>query len=457
MTSSKKIINPITEGTIWKALLIFFFPILLGTLFQQFYNTIDAVIIGKFEGKEALAAVGGGTAVFLALLIGFFIGTSSGASVVISQLIGAKNDELASKATHTAIIFSVAGGAVMTLGGILSSSWVLKITGTPEDIMELSLDYLKIFFVSMVPMFVYNMISGILRAAGDSKTPLYILIASVIANIFLDCLFVILFRWGVKGVAWATVISQIGSMIASFAVLFRKSDAIQFRFSKLECDFSLLAKMLKIGLPTGIQATFYGFSNIIIQASINSFGTTTIAAWAAYGKIDAVFWTVVNAFGVSVTTFSGQNYGAGKFDRVKKSMWQTLIISLCATLFFTFFFLLLGEKSFLLFTSDSNVISAGMEILQFLAPVWITYISIEVLSGTIRGVGVSFVPMIISLFGICALRIIWLFTAVPAFHSVKVTLGCYPLTWIVTSILYWIYWLSGKWQRFLDSAPLRSE
>lgn len=444
MTSSKKTINPITEGTIWKALLIFFFPILLGTLFQQLYNTIDAVIIGKFEGKEALAAVGGGTAVFLTLLIGFFLGTSSGASVIISQLIGAKNDIQTSKATHTAIIFSIVGGAIMTLGGILSSKWVLTITGTPEDIMDLSLDYLRIYFVSMIPMFVYNMISGILRAAGDSRKPLYILIAAVITNIALDCVFVIFFRWGVKGVAWATVISQIESMLASFVVLYRKNEAIQFRFSKCRTDFSLLSKMLKIGFPTGIQSTFYGLSNIIIQAAINSFGTTTIAAWAAYGKIDAVFWTVVNAFGVSVTTFSGQNFGAGKFDRVKKSMWQTLLISLSSTLFFTFFFLLLGEKSFYLFTSDKSVIESGMGILHFLAPVWITYISIEVLSGTMRGIGESFIPMLISLFGVCALRIIWLFTAVPAIHTVNITLACYPITWTVTSLLYWIYWLRNK-------------
>ena len=435
----------ITEGKIWKALLIFFFPILIGTLFQQLYNTIDAIIVGKFLDKESLAAVGGGTAVYLTLIIGFFVGISSGAGVVIAQLYGANRKTEASRAVHTSLSLSLIGGAIMTIGGVLASRWVMDITKTPDDIKELSIQYLNIFFVSMIPMFVYNMASGILRAAGDSKTPLYILIAAVFTNIILDSLFVLVFDWKVAGVAWATVLSQIESMIVSLVILYKKNSCVQFRFRKIELNIPILLKMLKIGFPAGIQSTFYGLSNIIIQSAINSFGTTTIAAWAAYSKIDAVFWTIVNAMGVAVTTFAGQNYGAGKIRRVTRSMWESFFITLIFTIFSTVFFWLTGRLWFNLFAKDADVILSGMEMMHFLVPVWVTYISIEILSGVIRGTGDSFIPMIISLFGICALRIFWLFTAVPHFNTVKSVIASYPITWVVTSIAFWIYWFTGKW------------
>ena len=437
--------NNITEGKIWKSLLVFFFPILIGTLFQQLYNTIDAVIIGKFEGKEALAAVGGGTAVYINLIVGFFVGVSSGASVVISQLFGAKNERETVRAVHTALSLAAVGGTIMTLAGLLCSGYVLKTTNTPEEILELSLDYLQIFFISMVPMFIYNMANGIMRAAGDSKTPLYILIAAVLTNIVLDIVFVVVFKLGVKGVAWATVISQAESMVVSLFILHRRNDCISFRFRKLEFAPQILSKMLKIGIPTGIQATFYGLSNIIIQSAINSFGTVTIASWAAFSKIDAVFWTIVNAMGVAVTTFAGQNYGAGKFTRLRSCMWQSILMTASFTISASVFFLIFGRFCYTLFTNEPEVIDDGMKILKFLVPFWATYISIEILSGVIRGVGDSFIPMMISLFGICFLRIAWLFIAVPHSHTILTVLSSYPLTWTVTSIAFWIYWFSGKW------------
>ena len=437
--------NQITEGKIWKSLLAFFFPILIGTLFQQLYNTIDAVIIGKFEGKEALAAVGGGTAVYLTLIVGFFVGVSSGAGVVISQLFGSKNARETEKAVHTALSLSFIGGMVMTAFGIITADWVLRVTKTPEEILSLSLTYLHIYFASMVPMFVYNMASGAMRAAGDSKTPLYILIAAVVTNIALDTLFVVFFGWGVKGVAWATVISQAESMLVSLILLGRRKDSIAFSFKKLSFSPGILSKMLKIGFPAGIQTTFYSLSNIIIQSAMNSFGTVTIASWAAFSKIDAAFWTIVSAMGISVTTFAGQNYGAGKYTRLRKCMWQSLAMTAAFTVAASLIFTLTGRLCFSLFTNDAEVIEDGMRILKFLAPFWLTYISIEILSGVTRGTGDSFFPMVISLFGICFLRIAWLFTAVPKFNTVKSVLSSYPLTWIVTSVAFWVYWYSGKW------------
>ena len=437
----------ITEGTIWKALLVFFFPILVGTLFQQLYNTIDAVIIGKSEGKEALAAVGGGTAVYLTLLIGFFVGISSGSTVVISQLIGAKRPRATSRAVHTSLSLAFVGGIIMTLIGIASSGYVLKLMDTPEEITALSREYLHIYFFSMVPMFIYNMVSGILRAAGDSRTPLYTLIAAVITNIILDLLFVVFFKWGVAGVAWATVLSQAESMIISLIILKNRTDSIRFYFSHIEFCLPLLAKILRIGFPTGVQSTFYGVSNIIIQSAINSFGTITIAAWASYSKLDGIFWTVVSAMGVALTTFAGQNYGAGKYERIKQSMWQALGMTALFTIFAMGVFLAMGVHSFFLFTSDIQVAEEGFYMLKFLSPLWITYISIEVLSGVIRGAGDAFKPMIISLFGICLLRIVWLFGAVPMNHTITTVMASYPITWTVTSIMYWIYYTRGNWLR----------
>lgn len=435
----------IIEGVIWKALLTFFFPILVGTLFQQLYNTVDAVIVGRFVGKEALAAVGGGTAVYLNLLVGFFVGLSSGASITISQFFGAKDTRETSRSVHTALMLSLTGGLIMTVAGFAASPWVLRVTHTPEDIMGLSLTYLRIFFVSMVPMFIYNMGASTLRAIGDSKSPLYILIAAVVTNIALDILFVVALGWGVAGVAWATVASQAESMIVVLVLLARSKTDVKLSLRKLCFTPHLLGKMLQLGLPTGIQSTFYCLSNIIIQSAINAFGTTTIASWAAFGKIDAIFWTIVSTMGVAVTTFSGQNYGARKYERLKQCMWQAMLMTLLMTLFCTIVFWYTGSHIFYLFTKEDDVIAGGVRILRFLAPWWITYVSIEVLSGIIRGAGDSFIPMVITLFCVCVLRLVWLFTAAPHWNDVLAVLACYPITWSLTSVLFWVYWCTGKW------------
>ncbi len=437
--------HSMTGGPIWKSLLTFFFPLLMGTLFQQLYNTVDAVIVGRFVGKEALAAVGGGTAVYLNLLISFFIGLTSGAGIIISQFFGARNETETSRSVHTALVMCFAGGLIMTLLGLLATPWVLRVTKTPEDIMALSLTYLRIFFVSMVPMFMYNMTSSIMRAVGNAKAPLYILIVAVITNIILDLLFVVVFQWGVTGVAWATVASQTESMIISLVILGRSKTSVRVQAKKLTCTPHLLVKMLRLGLPAGIQATFYCLSNMIIQTAINSFGTITIASWAAYGKIDAVFWTMVSTMGVAVTTFSGQNYGARQYKRLKTCMWQAMLITLVMTAGTTGFFLLTGQFIFRLFTTEAVVIEGGMQILSFLAPWWLAYVAIEVLSGIIRGSGDSFIPMVITLFCVCVLRLVWLFTAVPRWNSIITVLACYPISWSITSLLFLIYWFSGKW------------
>ena len=435
----------ITDGCIWKALLAFFFPILFGTVFQQLYNTVDAIVVGRFIGKEALAAVGGGTGVYVNLLVGFFVGLTSGAGVIISQFYGAKNMRDISRAVHTAMALAIAGGVVLTILGIIFSKPIMVVTKTPSDILDLSLLYLRIYFYGMVPLFVYNMGSSILRAVGDARRPLYILIAGCITNIILDLLFVAVFHWGVAGVAWATIGSEFESAVIVVVILMRTHETYRFEWKKLSFTGHILREIIRIGFPAGIQSILYTVSNLIIQTAINSFGTNVVAAWAAYGKIDAVFWMMINAFGIAVTTFSGQNYGAHKNDRVKKGMWESLAMSLSLTIVCCILFWFFGKPVFLLFTTDEAVINAGMDMLHFLVPFWITYISIEILSGTIRGTGNSFVPMMITVFDVCVLRIVWIYTAGVHWHFINTILSSYPITWTFTSLLFWIYYLSGRW------------
>ena len=440
----------ITEGPILKALLAFFFPILFGTFFQQLYNTIDAVIVGRFVGKQALAAVGGGTAVYVNLLVGFFVGLTSGAGVLISQFYGAKNKMEISRSVHTAIALCIAGGIIISAFGVLCTPSILTIIKTPEDTFEDSLIYLKTYFFGMVPMFLYNMGSSILRSTGDSVTPLIILVIGCISNIVLDIIFVVALELGVLGVALATDLCQLESAVIILAILAKTKESYRFSIKKLRITPHILREILRIGLPAAIQSCMYTISNLIIQTNINSFGTNDVAAWAAYGKIDAIFWMMISAFGISVTTFSGQNYGAKKYGRIKKALMSTLLMSGILTIVSCIIFYIFGGYVFLLFTDDKEVLKEGIVMLHFLVPFWITYISIEILSGTIRGTGSTFIPTIIMIFGICLLRILWLFVAVPKNNTIEMVLTSYPITWTTTSIALWIYYLSGLWLKKRD-------
>ena len=437
--------NPILDGVIWKGILSFFFPILLGTFFQQLYNTVDAIIVGQFLGKEALAAVGGGTSTIINLLIGFFTGLASGASVVISQRFGSGNMERVSKAIHTAIALSVVCGLVITVVGYTMTDFSLTLIDTPADVHPLASKYMKIYFAGSLTLVVYNMASGVFRALGDSRHPLYFLIAGCVTNIVLDIVTVGFLGMGVEGAAIATVFSQFVSVVLSIIWLRKLPKEYRLSLRKIAFDRRELAETLKIGVPAGIQSVMYSISNIIIQTNINSFGTDTAAAYSAYGKIDAAFWMVVNAFGIAITTFVGQNYGAGRLDRVKKGVNQTLAMAAAVTVVISLSFCVFGRYLYLLFTTDPAVIDIGMHILLFIVPTYITYLAIEVLSGAIRGAGKALIPTIISITGVCILRIVWLAVAVPIWRSVYTVCAAYPITWTVTSLLFFIYYKKGDW------------
>lgn len=431
--------NQITEGVIWKQLLIFFFPILFGTFFQQLYNTVDAIVVGQFVGKEALAAVGGPTGTLINLLVGFFVGLSSGAAVIISQYYGAKRADKVGYAVHTSIAFSLICGAALMVVGIVGAPWALQLMGTPEDIMEFAVLYIRVYFLGVIPNLIYNMGAGTLRAIGDSKRPLFFLIAGCLTNIVLDILFVVVLNMGVLGAALATIISQAISALLVLLVLTRTREIYRLIFRQIRLDGRMLRRIIRIGLPAGLQSVMYSFSNVIIQTAVNGLGTDTVAAWTAYSKIDCIFWMIISAFGISITTFVGQNFGAGKMDRVKKGIRVCLGMSVVSTLALTGFLYVFGEMIFRIFTADVAVLEKGMEILHFLVPTFITYVAIEIYSGSLRGVGDSWIPMIITCLGVCVLRIVWILVAVPLQNTITTIIFSYPLTWTTTSILFIIY------------------
>ncbi len=436
--------NQITEGVIWKQLLLFFFPILFGTFFQQLYNTADAVIVGRFVGKEALAAVGGPTGTIINLFIGFFIGLSSGAGVIISQFFGAGQKKQLSRAVHTAMAFSAVCGFFIMIIGIILAPFALEAMDTPADILPYGVLYMRIYFVGVIPNLIYNMGAGILRAIGDSRSPLYFLIASCFTNIILDIIFVVFWDLGVMGAAIATILSQLLCAILVLIVLIRTRQAYQLMLSSLKIDQDMLIRIIRIGFPAGLQSVMYTSSNIIIQSSVNALGTDTVAAWTAYGKIDTLFWMMISAFGISITTFVGQNYGAKKSDRVYRGIRVCLGICFLSSIVLSFLLYTFGSLVFLLFTTDQAVIAKGTQILRYLVPTFFTYVCVEIYSGALRGTGDCWIPMILTSLGVCVLRIVWICTAVPIHPAIETVVFCYPLTWTVTSILFLIYfhWFS---------------
>lgn len=436
--------NAITEGVIWKQILIFFFPILFGTFFQQLYNTVDAIIVGQFLGKQALAAVGGGTGIAINLLIGFFVGVSSGSAVIISQYYGAREYDRATEAIHTSIMLAIVAGIGITVLGIAFTRPILTIIGTPDDVMPLAELYMRIFFAGSIFNTVYNMGSGILRALGDSRKPLYFLIAGCLANIVLDVLLVGVFGMGVDGAAIATIASQMISAVLTLISMRRRKDC-RLSLRRLAINSRMLKKMMAIGLPTGFQSILYTISNLIIQSHVNGFGTDTAAAWAAYGKLDAVYWMGINAFGIAATTFVGQNYGAGLFDRVRKGIRQSIFMASIMTLALSGLFLAIGKYGLMLFTNDAEVIRIGMEILVLIVPYWITYMPIEMLSGSLRGCGKTLIPTIITVVGICVLRIVWLQIVPSISNTLTSVFLSYPVSWIISSGALIVYYMGrGK-------------
>mgnify|MGYP000334614476 FL=1 len=451
MKQTEKTVNQITEGIIWKQLLYFFFPILLGTFFQQLYNTADAMVVGRFVGKEALACVGGSSSQIINLIVGFFVGLSSGATVIIAQYYGGRCEKELQDTLHTAMAFSIIGSVVISILGITLSPMILRMMNTPEYLMKDSLLYLRFYFGGILFVFIYNIGSGILRAVGDSKSPLYFLIFCCFCNIFLDLLLVMVFHMGVLGVALGTLISQALSSVLILRNLMRTKDIYRLELRKIRLHAAPLSMLLKIGLPSGLQSTMYNIANMVIQTALNSFGTDTMAAWTAFGKVDSFYWMISSAFGVAITTFVGQNYGAGKIDRMKKSVRVCFCMDLATALTLSaLMYLFLGKFLLSLFTTDAEVLSIGVRIMQIIVPAYAPFVFIEIFSGALRGAGNVLIPMLLTCGGICVTRILWIFFFVPSHRAVETIIFSYPGSWVLTAtlfILYFAYYTRRHWGR----------
>lgn len=436
----------ITEGVIWKQLLFFFFPILLGTFFQQMYNTVDAIIVGRFVGTQALAAVGS-TAALISLLNGFFIGLSTGATVLLSQFFGANDRKGIHDALHTGVGLALVLGVMITVLGTVFGPRILRLIQTPESCLEDASRYVCIYFSGAVASMLYNMGAGILRAMGDSKRPTVFLMITCFVNIAADLLFVVVLKMGVAGAAIATVCSQVVSAVLVTVVLYQLPDEAAFRFRQIRVDWKLLRRILYVGIPAGLQFVTFDLANVLIQSGINSFGDVTVAAWTAYYKTDSLTWMISGAFGVSITTFVGQNFGAQKYDRIRKGVWTCMgmsvsMIGLMSVLVLTFRHLILG-----IYTTDPEVILLGAYVMMWVVPFNCVFMPVEVFGGAMRGVGYSVVPTVITCLCVCVFRVVWVFTMVARFHIVEMLVVCYPISWILSATVFFVTYLRGNWLR----------
>ena len=439
-----------TEGVIWKEILLFSIPLLLGNLFQQLYNAVDSVVVGNYIGAQALAAVGSSAPV-INLLVSFFMGLAVGAGVIISRYFGARKKEELHIAVHTSLALTFAAGLVMTLIGVLISPYVLQWVGTPSDVMESSVLYLRIYFLGILSVMVYNMGSGILRAVGDSRNPLYFLIVSSVTNIILDMLFVIVFHMGIAGVGWATLIAQTISAVLTMLLLMRTKEEYQVKLKHIRFHKHMLYEIVRLGLPSGLQNAIVSFSNVIVQSNINAFGSLAMAGCGSYTKIDGFAILPVISYSMALTTFTGQNMGAKKYDRVKQGAKTGILMSVITIVCISALLLILGPNVLAIFSSDPTVINYGLYMMHVLAPGYIFLAISHAFNGIIRGAGITTVPMIVMVTCWCGLRMAWILTSVPLFHDIGVVFMGWPLTWIASALWLFLYYRKGSWMTRYDS------
>ncbi len=447
----------ITQGNIWKRVLLYVLPLMAASLFQQLYTVVDAFVVGNFVGSVALGAIDSTNSV-VRLLVNFFVGLSTGASIVVAQLWGAHKDRDVGNAVHAAFVFSLACGLVITVLGLSLSAPLLRLLNTPAENWDYAYTFIMVYFCGMVPLMAYNMSAAVMRAVGDSRRPFYFIAVSTLVNIVLDLLFVCVFQWGVAGAALATVLAETSSGVLAVRALVRYKGAcrLELRGRGLKPDMRLLRRMVALGLPTGVGSALYPVSNATVQWGVNGLGSTYVTGWALTGKVDLFVWLVLDAFGVASTTFVAQCYGAGYNRRARKSVFVCIVLSaamlvpLCLVMYFW------GSTVASLFTDDAASLAVCDEVFKFLAPWYATFVLVEVLSGSIRGTGETLRPMVITLLGTCVLRVLWILVVVPRHWDMLWVAATYPLSWVVTGIAYLVYWRFGAWRTRLyapDAVP----
>lgn len=445
-TQRKRERRNLTEGPVWIRLLLFFLPIAGGTCIQQLYNTVDGLIIGRFVGTVALAAVGGSSAMVINLLIGFFVAMTAGASVVIAQIYGAGREEDVRLAAGNAVAVCWLVGLLLMALGLLATPLMLRLLQTPEETMEGSVLYLRVYFTGVPFILVLNMESNMLRAMGDSVGPFLFMVAGCVTNIVLDVLFVLGFHWGIAGVAIATVLSQVLNMALLTVRMMYTGESYRLSFREIKLGGKYLSSMFRLGLPAGLQNSMYGISNMIIQVGINSLGTVVVASWAMSSKTDGIFWAVSNALGAAITSFVGQNLGAGRMDRVDRCVREGMILSGIITMSLSTLLMLLGRPLLRILTTDPAVIDTTYQIMTYFVPFYFVWTVIEVLSAVLRGAGDAVRPVVIIGLGICLFRILWVLVVFSRFHTLLVLSASYVASWALTAVIMLIYFRRAGWR-----------
>lgn len=428
-----------TSGTIWKHILVFAVPLLVGNLFQQLYNSVDSIIVGNFVSKQALAAVGS-TGPVINTLVGFFMGMSTGAGVVISHYFGGKDEKGLHEAVHTTVLLTILLCIVFTVIGVSMVPFMIRFMKTPDDVVGESMEYLRIYFAGVSGLMLYNMGAGILRAVGDSKRPLYFLCISSVINIVLDLVFVVVFKMGIAGVAWATVISQIISAVMVLWVLTGTRDIYRLIWKDLRLSKHILKKVCVIGIPAGLQMAVTSFSNVFVQSYINRFGSACMAGWTSYTKIDQFVILPMQSLSLSATTFVGQNIGADQPARANEGRKTALRLSLMITALLTVILWIAATNAIRLFTPETDVLKYGTVFLRFMSPFYVCCCFNQITAGSLRGMGDSTGPMVIMLGSFVVFRQLYLAVMTRMIGGIYIVAFAYPAGWIVCSLCVGMYY-----------------
>lgn len=421
------------NGPILGKMLQFALPLMLSSVLQLLFNAADVVVVGKFAGDNSLAAVGC-TGSLVNLLVNLFVGLSVGANVMAARHYGARQEEELSQTVHTAITLALIGGVILTFVGVAFTEGILKLMSTPPEVLPLAALYLRIYFCGMLANMVYNFGSAILRAVGDTRRPMYYLSIAGVINVILNLVFVIVFSMDVAGVAIATVISQCVSAALVIRCLMRDKGAIRLDLKRLGIDRRELANIVRIGLPAGLQGCIFSLSNVVIQSSINSFGATTVSGSSASSNLEGFVYVAMNAFYQATLSFMSQNYGAGRFERLKRVIWCGLGCVTVAGLVLGNLEVAFGRQLLSVYSSSPEVIDAGMIRLRINNTLYCLCGLMDVMVGVMRGIGYSFMPMFVSLLGACGTRLIWIATVfrMEAYHRVETVYLSYPISWLLT-------------------------
>lgn len=428
-----------TSGVMWKHILKFSIPLMIGFLFQQLYTTVDSIVVGNVVGKASLAAVGSTTPI-VNMVIGFFTGLASGAGVVIAKNFGAKNDKEVQKSVHTCVSIFLLLSVVATALGVFLVPFLLRLMKTPADVYGEALSYLTIYYYGCSFLIIYNMGSAILRAVGDSKRPLYYLVVSSVVNVIFDIIFVVNMGLGVEGAAYATILSEAVSALLVIISLSVSKESYRVYWTKLGIDGALLKEMFRIGMPSALQMCLTSFSNVFVQSYINVFGTTVMASWSCYIKIDQFVVIPVNSFAMAITTFVGQNLGAGEIERCKKCTFQTIIMGLVSTAVLVLMICIPAPYLVMLFNQEPDVIECGAFLLKLLVPFYLAWAITMTLAGALCGAGDTRMATAVKFFSFVIFRQIYLFVITKFTDSLFYVVIGYPIGWVLSAVILYIYY-----------------